>query len=354
MAWRYCLAPLLLLSATCTTVGLAKPTHEVKATTQAQLHNTQQPIAKELIIEKDRIYNPEILSLDSVKYYSQKFNFDWNDIRTLAANKSYIATVEQFLATKPVIGQLNADDKEAFARMLYKLGTYYTHITRESERAVPILTQALPLLRNATDKAWTQNHLAYAFEQMYAQTKHPVDHQQAIRYMTQVMQADLHSQAKAIAFAYRTQGLLQRDDKQYTKAEDSLKTALRLHAAHDTQYARTKHCLSEVLLTMDHHDLEAVNALQAVDHYWRDQPLYNQNPYAAHNLVVLGKGYIKVTQYTEAASALEHSIKIYQHVYGERSRMLAEPYELLAQVYQKLNNTKLAAVSRKKARGCVA
>lgn len=354
MAWRYCLAPLLLLSATCTTVTLAKPTHEVKATTQAPLLTSEQPIAKELIIEKDRVYDPDILSLDSVKFYSQKFNFDWNDIRTLASNKKTIVTLENFIKTEPLIGQLNADDKEAYARMLYKLGTYYTHISKEPARAIPILSIALPLLHSASDKAWTQNHLAYAYEQLYAQSKHTEDHQQAIRYMTPVMQADKHSQAKAIAFAYRTQGLLQRDDKNYTQAEDSLKIALRLHTARDTQYARTKHCLSEVLLTMDHHDVEALHDLQGIDQYWHKQPLYNQNPYAAHNLVVLGKGYIKVNQYPDAANVIERAIKTYQHVYGERSRMLAEPYELLAQVYQKLNNTKLAHASRKKSRVCVA
>src|SRR5687768_15515438 len=121
--------------------------------------NSTQPTT-DLVIQKDKIYDPSKLSLDSVKDYEKNFTYEWWRFASLKANQNKIKQIEQFLQTTPPdqFKKLSRDFREALGRILYKLGTYYTHYQKAPNRAIRYLNAANNYLTKPIDKAWNYNH----------------------------------------------------------------------------------------------------------------------------------------------------------------------------------------------------
>ena len=317
---------------------------------------TDPPIAKNLEIQTDTIYDPDHLSLASIQTYSKNFTFDWNHYSTIETNKKKVEEIEAFLKTTPLdaYAKLNTPDQRALGTLLYKLGTYYTHVTRQPDQAIEIMELANTLITNKEEKAWNYNHLAYAYEQKYAAADDNADHEKVLFYTDKVITKLYHNaKNKQVAFAFCVEGLVQDDAGEFTQAEDSFKTALRMYETipngKDEQYARAKENLATILLDQDGHDQEAIAMLEESKHYWETKDNYNHNPYAARNLISLGEAYFKVGKAQDARDQFTKALAIYQTFYGHDNRLLIEPYQLLSDSYQKLGDEKLAKTYEKMA-----
>src|SRR5438874_8024829 len=86
------------------------------ATTNIQ--PTQAP-AKELIVETDKVFDPNVLTIDSIQAYEPKFDFDWNNYTTIQSNKKKIAEVETFLKTNHDFSKLSSAEQLSLGRILY-------------------------------------------------------------------------------------------------------------------------------------------------------------------------------------------------------------------------------------------
>jgi tetratricopeptide (TPR) repeat protein len=314
------------------------------------------PVAKNLEIQSDKIYDPDHLSLDSIQSYSKKFTFDWNDYSTIEPNKKQIEEIAAFLkATKPeAYAKLNAADKQTLGKLFYKLGTYYTHVARQPDEAIASMERADTLLTSMEDKAWNDNHLAYAYEQKYAVSDEDADQDKALTYTDKVITKLYHgAKNKEVAFAFCVEGLVQNDAADYAQAETSFKTALAIYEhipyGLDDQYARAKNRLANIILEVDGRDKEAIAILEELKKYWQTKDNDSHNPYAARNLISLGQAYFKVGNVNDARDQFTKAISIYQTVYGNNNKLLVEPYQLLADTYKKLGNQNLADAYEKKA-----
>lgn len=311
--------------------------------------------AKELIVKTDKIYDPNVLTLDSIQTYEARFDFDWNNHTTIPGNKNKIEEIEAFLKTNPDFSKLSNAEQQSLGRMLYKLGTFYTHVSRQPDLAIEIMDVADKYLKNKTDKAWNYNTLALAYEQKFFQTRRETDDKKGFYYTNKVIY-DLYQRAqnKEVAFAYCVQGILRNDEKNYGLAENSFKTALNIYEkipyVKDDQYLRAKNRLANVILAMNGRDLEAISMFEEIKKYWLNKPNYTQNPYAARNLISLGQAYFKVGDVAKGAEQIENSINIYQNVYGKKSELLVKPFTLLSEAYKKLDNDRLSEACEKKAK----
>lgn len=317
-------------------------------------------LAKENEKEKELVIGPEAqVSVQSiyskqVEQYAKDFTFDWTDYNSIAANQAHLNNIETLLQNMKTYSYLTPPQQEMLGKMLYRLGTYYTHVSRQPDSAITRLASAEALLKDKIDKAWNNNHLAYAYEQKYALTHQAEDKKQALDYSNKVLAAFPKTQNKAVVFAYFVQGLLDYDSKDYGLAETSFKTALtmsdHLKMNKDDQYARAKNRLATVILEQNNRDQEALTLLTEVNKYWHGQKNYLESPYAARNFISLGQAYLKLNKPFDARNQFDEAIKIYEHVYGKNSTLLSQPYQLLSEAYVRIGDRKQASFNAQKAK----
>lgn len=104
--------------------------------------------------------------------YNHEFTFDWNDYRTIKPNENQLSEIASFLE-KPTTAEeaFQTDEKWELAWLCYKIGTYYNHIKRNPDLALPQLKVAEKILTDDEGLAWTQNHLAFTYQQKLAAAK---------------------------------------------------------------------------------------------------------------------------------------------------------------------------------------
>lgn len=321
----------------------------VPATTRA---TTEDPPVSELLIEAD---NKVTVPDTPIQKSEKSFNFDWNQYASLAGNQKRASEVETQLKKISNYSKLSKADQEALGKLLYKMGTYYTHIAREPNLAIPKMNAAEPLLLNPEDKAWNYDHLAYAYEQQYTHTRQAADRERALYYSSKVI-TDMYPKTKnkEVAFAYCVKGLVLNDAQDYAQAEVNLNNALKIYESlpdgKDDQYTRAKNKLADVILEQHGRDKEAIAMLEQIKKYWAMKSKPHTNPYAARNLISLGQAYLKIGAAIEAQNEFKNAIFIYLNVYGEQSKLLVTPYQLLSIAYKKAGNKQLAAAYQAKAK----
>lgn len=307
--------------------------------------------ATNLVIEANDVYVPEVrLRAErhaALENFEKNFSFDWNKSATIAGHQKVIAQLEDFLKKTNDESDLSEEDQVVLGNLLYKLGTYYTHVSRQPDTAIDKLNSAGPLLGSKEDKAWNYNQLAYAYEQKYSVTHVAADKEKALYYSNKVI-ADIYPNVKnkAVAFAYCINGLIQNDAQDASQAITSFKTALSIYEAlpggKDDQYARLKNRLADTILEQNNQDKDAIAMLEESKKYWLSQSNANHNPHAAKNLLSLGQAYLKIGNAKEAQDEIKKAVSIYQNVYGNHSQQLVVPYQLLSLAYKKAGDEKLA------------
>ena len=292
--------------------------------------------------------------LGPIEEQDKKFNFDWNQQTTIAANLKQIQSVEKFIASIDDASKLNKYERDALGNLLYKLGTFYSHVARDPNSAIAKLTLAAPFLTSKEAKAWNDSQLAYAYELKYASDLQPTDKEKALYYTNKVLSERYpRTKNKIVAFAYCVKGLIESDEKDYVEAEKHLRTALATYDAasgsKDNQYARTKNRLATTILDQHGRDQEALTMLKQVKKYWIANGQINHDPYAARNLLSLGHAYLKTGNAKAARDEFKTAIAIYKYVYGTNTMLLVKPYQLLAEAYRKLGSIDQASAYDKKA-----
>lgn len=296
-------------------------------------------IANSLIIEKDKIYDPDKLSLDSIKFYEKNFNYDWNNYISISSNKKKLHEVEVFFRSTPPqeFRKLKPPLKQALGKMLYKLGTYYTHVEYKPDKAIKYLSSANNYLQMRTDKAWSYNNLAYAYEKKFTFTDDEIDQKQGLYFINKVMNLYPERKNKEIAFSYCIKGLFEMDAGKSKEAENDYKTAISIYEkipnGKDSQYHRARTRLAAIMLENDDND-DALQILKDQKKYWQKEGNLALNPYAARNLLILCQAYLKLGRPEEAKKEVIAATQIYERIYGKNNEMLFEPYQVLADTYK--------------------
>lgn len=290
----------------------------------------------------------------TIQSYNRSFNFDWNSYATIAPNQARIASTEEFISTIHDYKELSIADRQALGSLLYKLGTYYTHIAREPDKAINKLTLANSLLTDKQAEAWDYNHLAYAYELKFATTGNVADKNKALNCTDLVINKLYQNKNnKEVAFAHCVAGLIYNDSHNYKVAEQNFQDALHIYeqipGGTDNQYYRAKNRLADIILDQGGRDKEALAMLIAIKKYWFTQTNTNQDPYVARNLISLGQAYLKLQHAQAARGEFVHALNIYKNVYGANSRMLAKPYRLIAQAYKSIGNIQQASLYSERA-----
>jgi tetratricopeptide (TPR) repeat protein len=283
----------------------------------------------------------------------KNFTFDWNNYSTIAPNQTKIAKTEAFLKTVNDYSNLSASDREALGKLLYKLGTFYTHVSRQPDLAIEKMNLAAILLTDKEDKAWNDNQLAYAYEQKYAASGETADKEKALTYTNKLITETYpNTKNKEVAFAYCVKGLIFNDAKDFSQAETNYKTALNIYekipGGKDDQYARAKNRLANIILEQNGREKEALGMLKQLKSYWAAKGNIQKNPYAARNLIALGEAYLKTGEVQTARDELNIATNIYKNVYGNSSKLLAHPYQLLSEAYIKTGNAEQASIYKEK------
>lgn len=316
--------------------------------------NTPVQYATELIIQKDKVFDPEKLSLDSIVLYEKKFAFDWTKPETQTPHKAKLPEIATFIKMTKLedLQKLTAAEREALGRILYRAGTYYTDISHEPDLAITHLTLAEKMLAKKEDKLWAYNHLSYAYEIKFANT-----HQEAFRdksnYFSDQVITQVKNDSKTLAFAYNIKGLLESDQKNYGNAEKNFLVAISIYEkipnGKDDQYARVRNRLASTILAMNDRDNEAITVFQELKLYWQKKGNADKSPYAARNMLSLGQAYLKMGNIKEAMTELNNAIEIYKKVYGNLSELLIKPYQALSAAYEQLGDEKLVNAYEEKA-----
>ena len=315
-----------------------------------------QKAATDLIIQQDKIYDPDTLSYDSLVLYEKKFDFDWNNYTSITPNKKKMDEVDAFIKKthSDDYSKLSNADQQALGKIVYKLGTYYIHVLREPNAGIEKINLAVMLLKDKKDKAWAYNQLAYAYEQKYSADDEDTDKNKALDYSKKVISEFYpNTKNKEVAFAYYVKGLVENDAAAYADAEESLQNAIKMHetipGGKDDQYAIAKNTLANIMLGKDGNEQEALAMLKQLQRYWEAKGNVDHNPYAAINYLSLGEADMKLGNTKIARDELKKAVNILQNIYGDNSQLLAEPYQLLSDAYLKLGNQKLSAAYEHKA-----
>lgn len=296
----------------------------------------------------------QAVGTNTIRASEKDFNFNWNNYATIASNQEKLKKTEAFLKTITDYSHLSAAERQALGKLLYKLGTFYTHISREPDLAIQKMHLAESLLTTKQDKAWNDNHLAYAYEQKYAASGLIEDKKMGLDYTKTVISELYRNKSnKEVAFAYCVKGLIFNDAKDYVQAETNFRTALHIYEkipyGKDDQYARAKNRLANIILDQNGRDNEALTMLKQLNEYWTSKGNIDHAPYAARNYISLGQAYFKVGNFQAARDELNNAINIYTQVYGNNSKLLVKPYELLSDAYKKLGQIKQASICKEKA-----
>lgn len=304
-------------------------------------------IAKDLIIQSNKIFDPNKLSVDSLQLYEQRFDFDWNNYATIEKNKNKIDEVEAFLKTHPDFSKLTDAEKQSLGKILYKMGTFYSHVMYQPNLAIDKLILAQNFLQHKADQNWDVIQLAYAYALKFMQLHDQKAKTQAYFYITKIIDGYHHFKNKEVAFALCVQGLMHQNEKNYGLAETSMRDAIKIYehipnGMNNDQYIRAKSRLAKIILDMNDRDKEALTLLQELQTYWLHKNNYDQNPYAARNLFLLAQAHFKLNDIKMARDEAEKTIMIYEKLYGKHSELLVKIYHLLSAAYKKLDNQKLA------------
>jgi len=286
-----------------------------------------------------------------VKQQQRIEDFDWNNSATLLT-KAEATSLENLLTTYATATQMSDKEKLLFASLNYKLGTYYTHVAREPDLAISKLTLAESLFKNKKDKAWTYNHLAYAYELKYANSRQSDDKQKALYFSNRVI-SKYQPNTPEIAFAYCVKGLVFNDAYDYAKAETNFKNALKIYEEQgftdNEQYARAKTRLASIILNQHGREAEVFEMLKPIKKYWLTKGNMQKNPFAARTLIISGQAYLAIGNGYEALKEFKQALAIYKQVYGVHDKELSKPYDLISQAYQLMGKKKQAIGNGKKA-----
>ena len=298
--------------------------------------------SQELIIQSNKVYDPDKISIDSLQEYEKKFDFDWNDYSTVSANQTKINAIENFLKTNPDLSKLNIADKKSLGRILFKLSTYYIHITREIDLAIDHLNNASKYLKDHEDVNRINNQLAYAHAIKFSLSRKNDDKQKALILSNKVLNQSNNSFEKA--FGYFVRGKIEGDANNFGHAEDNLKKSLQIYAKTSSnkkdQYARAKNLLASTILNINGREREAVKMLEETHQYWVKKGNIEKNIYAARNLVTLGEAYYKIGYIDAAQKEVNAAIPTLEQLYGEKSQWLIGPYQLMSEAYRQSGDTK--------------
>jgi len=292
----------------------------------------------ELIIQPEDTFVP-----DSPLVKAEKdFTFAWDDATTIEPNKNKIDALETMAKKACLASNYTVEDRKALGQLLYKLATYYTHVINTPDVAIPEFEKAQQLLTQETDLIWNKIQLAYAYAQKFGLSDNASDKKNALHYAQVIIKKYPHTQNKEVAFAYYVTALTLNNAKDYAKAQTNYEKALKIYdtlsAQNDDQYLRTKSRLAQTMLDQNNHDAEALAILEQTADNWQARGHLTENPYAAKNLIVLGKAYLKVNKTEPAQDKFNQAIAIYAKLFGDKSILLIEPYEDLADTYKILGN----------------
>jgi tetratricopeptide (TPR) repeat protein len=306
-----------------------------------------------LVIEPENVVAVEILPT-LLQEYDKSFTFNWQDAASIAENKTKVEKIETYLKSIASQNEMLAKDREAQGSLLYKLGTYYSHVARNPDLAIAKMNAANNYLISKEAKAWSSNQLAYAYEEKYAALGKKSDKEKAFAYTAVVLNHIYpHEKNAIVAFAHRINGLLFADAKNYAQAEGQFNQALAIYSAisgnKNDQYARTQNRLAATMLELHGRDQEAVKILEQLKQYWVAKKNVAEDPFAARNFILLGQAYLKTNQPQAARDEFLQAINIYEHIYGKQHAFLSAPYQLLSKSYQQLGDEQQAALYRQKA-----
>lgn len=320
----------------------------------------QEAPAKDLIIQRDKIYNPDELTLDSVVTYEKNFSLDWNNYASINKNKQKMIDIETFLRTtssSDIEKKLKPDEQNSLGVMVSKLGAYYAHINHQPDSAIEKLDSAEQWLNNRNDKAWNYGHLAYAYEQKYNLSGKKLDQEKAQNYIKKVLVLQNRQKNEIVAYAYCIRALLANDDNDYKQAIADFQTALgiytRIGQASTMQAALAKNKLASIVAEENSKNEEAIGKLLDIKRFWGRQNDGALNPYATRNALSLGRTYLKIGKVKDrkvkdieevksARNEFRYVVNVYQNIFGSESILLSKPYQFLADVYKILGNQKLA------------
>jgi tetratricopeptide (TPR) repeat protein len=319
-----------------------------KPASQTEAPAPEAPV-KELLLEADANANKAMIVEDHsiIQKYAANFTFDWNQYESIPANKKQLAEIENGLVKIQKFSNLTSAEQQSLGKLLYKLGTYYTHVSREPDLAIQRLNLAESMVKDKETLAWIDNHLAYAYEEKYATDREAADREKALSYSNKVINTLYPNQKnKVVAFAYCVKALTEDEAQDYSAAETSFKTALNIYDTlpngKDDQYARSQNRLADIILNQDGRDQEAIALLKQLQTYWQGKGDISHNPYAARNLLSLGRAYLKIGDTTAAQNSFKSALDIYTNVYGAKSKMLSLPYQQLSLAYARAGQQKLA------------
>ncbi|OGT35272.1 MAG: hypothetical protein A3F11_10090 [Gammaproteobacteria bacterium RIFCSPHIGHO2_12_FULL_37_14] len=259
--------------------------------------------------------------------YNQAFTFDWNDYRTIKPNENQLSEITSFLGKSTTVEEaFKTDEKYELAWLCYKIGTFYNHIKRNPDLALPQLKIAEQILSDE-GLAWTQNHLAFTYQQKLAAAKRQNKIEAMEEYSTKALEycekaksiyqstcpcSNTLRQIKIVAFAHCVQALTEYEMGKLNDALANYRLGLDLYEknnALDDQYARAKNRFA-MMLAENNQTKEAQLAFGELEKYW-DEKSDTLNPYPARFYISYGDFLVKRNA-DNLAPALDKYKKAYE------------------------------------------
>lgn len=295
--------------------------------------------------------------------YNQQFTFDWNDYRTIKPNESQLSEIASFLKKPTTVEEaFKTDEKYELAWLCYKIGTFYNHIKRNPDLALPQLKIAEQILSDE-GLAWTQNHLAFTYQQKLAAAKSQNKKEEMEEYSTKSLEycakaksiyqstypcSNELRQIKIVAFAYCVQALTEYEMGKMSNALANYRLALCLYEKNDAlddQYARAKSRWA-MMLTENNQTKEAQLAFGELEKYWIEKS-DTLNPYPARFYVSYGD-FLTKNDADNLAPALDKYKKAYEILRitdGEETRFTKDTHKKVLDIEEKLQKEKKSSYS---------
>lgn len=256
--------------------------------------------------------------IKTIQEANEHFNFDWNDYRTFATSRANLTSIETFLNTAIP----TSENSRQRGELRYKLGTYYTHLASNPETALEHLNQAKKYLdpqKQQSQLAWTENHIAFANQQLFALSIKNQHINEAAQYQKRALQdcekiITAHAMqqntdsTKITAFAFCVRALVQYKNNQLNDAIKNYKFALSLYEKHDLtddQYARAKNRMAAMLVE-NNQTREAEKAYAELEKYWSERKGSFHNIFCARFNMMHG-------DYLADSNKLESALTKYNH-----------------------------------------
>lgn len=300
----------------------------------------------ELIIEADKIYNPNELTTDSLVIYEKNFKADWRNAATVKANKEKVLEIKNFVKNYNMndSSQLPAEHQQALGRLLYKLGTYCVHAEQTPNHAIEYFIAANALLKTRTEKIWNDTQLGYAYYQKFLLTQDDQDKEKSLRYAKSVLDHG-KSVPQAVELAYNVQESL--DDEVKIRPSIALfQKALNLDDNAATNFTppfvNNKNKLATLLFALNHQQqASALSLLQRSEQFWHQQMLQENS---AQNSLLTTSGQTNwqalpnSNDNQEILTTLQQAIAIYQHLFEAQDYHFMQAYVLLARLFKQMGD----------------